>query len=270
MPGPCGTCALCRKQAESQNSHLLPAAIYKIARQDEKANPNPVRIDDDRVVQSSREKRCHLLCRDCEQQLDKGGEKWVLARCWQRGGRFPLRDTVEAAVLLQKHPKMSLYDVTAADVDGDQLMHFAVGVLWKKSVWPRKKTSWPDKKFSPAKKIVQADTDIDLGTYAEPLRAYLRGGPFPAMVCVILWLTRAGSKFECIAWEPTSSRGVGGARAYRFGIPGMQFQLFLGRQAAESEIFGLANRRVLIVDQDDLTLNMLRILTPKDGWPKLR
>lgn len=98
-----GTCKLCRRDGvELQDSHVLPAGLYRLLRGSvEDGNPNPWIIQGKTQVQTSRQEKAHLLCRDCEQRLNRCGEKWVLGNALRPDGTFALGS------LLAKSPAIS-------------------------------------------------------------------------------------------------------------------------------------------------------------------
>src|SRR5262245_63849308 len=87
--GAVGVCALCRRQRELRDSHLLPAAIYKLLRDPQRPNPNPVMVTRKLAGTTSWQVKARLLCDECEQQFSRKGERYVLAQCARRN-QFPL------------------------------------------------------------------------------------------------------------------------------------------------------------------------------------
>lgn len=130
-----GNCKLCLSEAELQDSHLLPRAIYKLFRFDKSPNPNPILATSQNVLQTSDQIKAHLLCSECEELLNAKGERWVLPLLAKPNGKFPFFD------LLLKRPPDCYVDGTAAfaasrnaNIDVGSLSHFAIGVFWKASV----------------------------------------------------------------------------------------------------------------------------------------
>ncbi len=75
-----------------QESHLIPAAVYKRFYSPSHPNPNPMLISSRGVIQTSRQTKTHLLCNECEDVLNRNGEKWVLPRIANVDKSFPLFD----------------------------------------------------------------------------------------------------------------------------------------------------------------------------------
>ena len=92
-----GNCRLCLKEGDLRASHLLPAAVYRMCRQESGEITDPVGIRNDPktkpflVYQSSRQITGNVLCSDCEQVLNVNGENWVLPQLSTLQG-FPLHD----------------------------------------------------------------------------------------------------------------------------------------------------------------------------------
>ena len=64
--GPVGVCGLCRDQRALQDSHLFPAALYKILRDPDRPNPNPGMVTRNHAGTTSRQVSAYFLCWDCE------------------------------------------------------------------------------------------------------------------------------------------------------------------------------------------------------------
>src|ERR1041385_5458943 len=135
-----GKCKLCLEDKVLQESHLLPAAVYRMCRPESGEITDPVGIRNDpkikrfRVFQSSRQITGHVLCSDCEQILNVNGEDWVLPQLSTLQG-FPLH-----AQLTTVQPDIVDGDVAAyasakvPDIRTDFLTHFAMGIFWKAGV----------------------------------------------------------------------------------------------------------------------------------------
>lgn len=155
---PIQKCPLCLELKNVISSHLMPARMYDYCRP---PGEHPISISSDLVIASDRELQDYLLCLECEDNLNKGGETWLLPLLSQYKGPFPFYD------LLTRLPP-DVVDGDAAgyaaakntDIDCDKLIHFAMGVFWKAAVH-----SWSGSR---------TETMIDLGPYAEPIRRFLR------------------------------------------------------------------------------------------------
>ena len=67
-------CKLClRKVSQLEGSHFLSAGIYRILRDETEKNLNPWLLTPTTAVQTSRQMKARLLCRDCEQRFSELG-----------------------------------------------------------------------------------------------------------------------------------------------------------------------------------------------------
>src|SRR5579863_4191438 len=116
---PTGPCALCREERLLCDSHLLPKAIYRLMRDPDLKNPNPVHVvRDGAAVATSKQITDYLLCEECEQQFRRCGEDWAMAQCY-REGSFKLRESLRATTPLSANPNIQVYRGT--DIPGTEL-----------------------------------------------------------------------------------------------------------------------------------------------------
>src|SRR5206468_2073449 len=76
--------------AQLLKSHLLPKALYRLARTADPTKPNPVFVTPKAAQITSNQLANHLLCRDCEERFNRGGETWVMANRWHSETNFPI------------------------------------------------------------------------------------------------------------------------------------------------------------------------------------
>ena len=125
-------CPMCMLAKEVVSSHLMPAALYDYVRL---PGGNPVTFNTQLVIESSRHMQHPLLCRACEDILNKGGEAWSLPLFARVDGSFPFHD-----LLTQIPPDVvdgdaKLYAaVRNPEIDTAKLTHFAMGIFWKAAV----------------------------------------------------------------------------------------------------------------------------------------
>jgi len=155
---PIQQCPLCTETKNVVSSHLMPARMYDYCRP---PGGHPISVSSNLVIESDRQLQDYLLCSDCEDDLNKGGEMWLLPLLSQYKGPFPFYD------ILSKVPPDVVDGETAAyaaarnpEIRVDKLIHFSLGVFWKAAVH-----SWSGSRVEPM---------IDLGVYTEPIRKYLR------------------------------------------------------------------------------------------------
>ena len=162
---PTGMCKLCLQQRRLQESHLLPRALYRLARgSGTRGNQDPVAFTAKGSRSSSHQLKDYVLCRECEQLFSKKGEDYVMRLVTKRNGQFPLLEKLRQAPTKTKRGDWSAYSATETpEIDRATIAYFALSVFWRASVH-----SWRD---------VEGDrVKIDLGTrYNEELRRYLLG-----------------------------------------------------------------------------------------------
>jgi hypothetical protein len=248
--GPIDLCMMCRKVKELQDSHLLPASVYKKLRSRhlrDPYNPNrdPIEVTAGKARQTSRQTTDYLLCTACEGILDRGGEKHVLPLLANEFG-FPFHD-----LLTGIPPDIAELDYKAyacariPSLDCEKITHFAAGIFWKAAIH-----SW----------VLQGSTvKIDLQGYEEGLREYLLGAnPFPDDVTLILRVVPPGLP-SLSAVAPRQVRDPE-LDMFCFYVPGIDFSLFIGRTLPEFQIGCFArnpNHPVFVDPTVALTLGKL-------------
>ena len=112
MTAPVAPCGLCLKPSKLQDSHLLPAALYKLARDSTGGtDPNPVIVKRRKTITSSKQVSSYFLDKSCEQRFSDNGERYILAQCARRDGQFKLRKLLQAASPFLDTPTFKVYDV---------------------------------------------------------------------------------------------------------------------------------------------------------------
>jgi hypothetical protein len=222
---PLGTCGLCLKHKELQNSHLLPAALYEHLKTHllGRANDNPVLVTNERAFTSSRQVSSHFLCADCELRLSFNGENYVLTQSAKRDGSFNLRDALQTVSPLNDYKKdgFALYDVQGLlGAKVGQYLYFAASVFWRASAH-----TWEIGGAQVGK--------ISLGDkYQEQFRLYLLGqSTFPQNARAYVHVASERQVPPTVATVPTTVR-IGDAHRHKFAIPGVIFTLFLGSKVA--------------------------------------
>jgi hypothetical protein len=207
-----GICKMCLEEKNLIESHLIPRGVYSLLGTEES---DPIKISADVIMQTSRQTKTYLLCKECDNLLNKCGETWVIPKLmtWDKG--FPLHD------IIAKVPADSTEGETAAyaagrnaEINIEAITHFAIGIFWKASVH-----SWVGNKHEPR---------IDLGAYGDKLRRFLRDeAPFPDNVVLNVGVAPPQSMF-CNALDPHRGSSSG-HRNYLFNVPGIQFVLTVGK-----------------------------------------
>jgi hypothetical protein len=156
---PIQKCPLCAETKNVVSSHLMPARMYEYCRP---PGGHHISVGSNLVIETDRHLQDYLLCTDCEDDLNKGGEMWLLPLLSRYQGPFPFYD-----ILSKVPPDVVDGDVAAyaasrnPEIHVEKLVHFSLGVFWKAAVHP-----WSSLRTGPM---------IDLGGYAEPIQKCLRG-----------------------------------------------------------------------------------------------
>ena len=215
---PVGICSLCLTRSQLQLSHLLPAALYRIAAG---SDGHPVVLSAGVHLKTSRQVRAHRLCKACEGRLHDCGEDWFLKHCWRDQSRFRLRDLLAASEPAAVVTEGACYAAgSIRGVDVPQLSHFALSVFWRGPL-----AGWRN----PIGALLEP---LDLGPYAKQLRQYLLGKRgIPDGIALLAFLT---------AWRPDLTI-CGSTRlptflgrtpefhAFKFVAAGLTFWLLTGR-----------------------------------------
>ena len=210
-------CKLClRNGVNLENSHFLPAGVYRILRDDMEKNPNPWLLTAKGAVQTSQQMTARLLCRDCEQRLSRNGENWVLRNCLKRDGSFPM-----ASVLASRAPDADspasptkLYFASKIpEINIHALAYFAASVFWRGSIHP-----WN----------TDGSVPVKLGELQEQFRLHLMGMDAFPRDCGLTVMVREGKETDRVT-SPPYGGGPGTFQIYKFPMPGLAFWIIVGR-----------------------------------------
>ena len=85
------------------------------------------------MKQLSDQLRDYVFCQDCEQRLNKNGERWVLANIpGDYDSAFPLRTALQSLTPTFVGKDLDLYDVTGVSAfEMDKLLYFGISVFWR-------------------------------------------------------------------------------------------------------------------------------------------
>jgi len=217
-----GVCKLCHEEAELQDSHFLPAWLYKLCR-DAENNKNPVAISGGIAKQTSNQASDHVLCRKCEERFNVRGEEWLHTRVATPDG-FPIQQILKAAEPKVSGEKIALYaGAEIPELGMDQLAYFGLSIFWRSSV-----RAWPDPNRRGRKML-----GINLGPHEEPLRLFLLDkGPFPetATIIVSVW---PYDKQPPLAFQTPVSANKGAFHSHMFYVHGIDFKFVAGKALPE-------------------------------------
>ena len=213
---PLGKCPLCLcLDQDLQDSHFLPKSAYKGFRATSLKNPNPLVVTPERMDQTSWQIHDYLLCRDCEQDLNKNGENWVIPTFASESG-FPFLDLLKVEIPVISEPDLNVYACSQIPgIDWNKLAHFGAGIFWKGAVH-----KWP------------GCPKLNLGKYREELRKYLRNeAPFPKNVALVVQVV-ASDVPPWTARSPIDIR-THPCHLFNFYLRGIDFTLAVGKQVPE-------------------------------------
>jgi hypothetical protein len=214
---PIGKCRMCLQEKELVRSHLMPAALYDYCR---KGEHRPIKVGGGFVIPTDRQTQDFLLCEDCEDVLNSGGERWILDKLATWARTFPLYDVLTKVPPVFDEDGMAVYlAVQNPELEVEKLTHFALGLFWKASVH-----SWRGDTTRPR---------IDLGPYSEEIRKWLRGqNAFPKYVYPIVVIEKP-QKAQITMSDPYE--GVRqGWRTHFVHVPGVLFMMALGKTVDDS------------------------------------
>ena len=203
---------------ELHDSHFLPAGFYRIISESETRKENPVVVGKSTAFFSSAQARAHLLCSQCEDRLNKGGEDWVLKNCWRSPTNFPLHSALTAVECFVDDKGFRAYEgKEVPGVEIDKLAYFAASIFWRASVH-----DWRVGK--------DKEQRLSLGPYQNVLRLYLLGKTsMPDGVVLLVTLSGVlDDLYNRVAVMPWFFNRKPEYRAYKFVVTGFTFQMLFG------------------------------------------
>ena len=110
----------------------MPAALYDYCRP---AGGNPVAFNSRLVIESSRQTQHPLLCLECEDILNREGEKWMLPLFARLNGPFPFHALLTKTKPILEEDDAKVYAAARnPEIDTAKVTHFAMGIFWKAAV----------------------------------------------------------------------------------------------------------------------------------------
>jgi hypothetical protein len=215
---PTAACGLCREVALLCKSHLLPRAFYRLFREEGIENPNPHFLTMRTDQQTPHQVADYLLCDACEQILRRNGEDWILHHCYRGRGIFRLYKYLANAHPVLDNGTIAAYEGTGIpEIDTQALAYFGSSVFWRGAV----------KNWHIRGELLLA---TDLGRkYQEQFRSFLIGdAQFPDDAVMSVIVSRNPEPLLAAMFPITIRQN--GYFHHRFQIPGISFELFVGRE----------------------------------------
>lgn len=168
-----GICKLCGVNSDLQDSHLIPAGVYRYCKA---PGFDPVLMTDEFILPTQRQIRAYVLCSRCEVVLNMKGERWSVPLLAEQMGRFPLYELLNKKALIDSDDTMKAYDGSMSPrIKTEMLVHLALGIFYKAAVH-----GWRKAATAPI---------INLGDALKGIGAFLLGrGPFPQKVGLLMVL----------------------------------------------------------------------------------
>jgi len=238
------TCALCLVKKPLMESHIIPAALYRLVQKGptpDSVHQDPVVVSNGAAIQTSRQFKVKLLCESCEELLNKKGETQVIAQCFRQRGVFELRKQLERESPSLHNADSKWYSGSALGlVDPEVYRYFAMSVFFKSSVTERSAVGPNEYCHALGKK------------YEETLRRYLldqEGFPKQAFLCVFVDSDTDPIAVPIAVISHPLCKREHGYRVHEFHIPGIQFSMFLGNDVKPSirRLFGTWNTNAIFI-----------------------
>ncbi len=247
---PAGRCALCLEDKTLIESHLMSAGLYALCHA---PDSDPVMVSEEVMMRTGRELKHPLLCSDCDGSLSVKGENWVLPLLARMEGDFLLYEMLTEFPPDAEDKGSALYaTVKNPTIKGEDITHFAMGIFWKAAVH-----SWRGSKSEPM---------IDLGSYEEPVRQFLRGkSEFPKKMALTVGV--CSPPVRAITFIHPYRGSTRNVHTFIFNVPGVQFMLSVGNQVSEdmkrlSLVPGSA-RVIVVTDLNDTIFDRIRAATTR-------
>ena len=223
MARPTGACRLCLLMRPLCDSHLWPRQIYALLH--DPGDPKHFTLGNGRLTHTMKQMHEYLLCDECEERFNSGGERWVLANALHPSGSFHLRDALRAAKPFVTLEASVAYSGHTSGVDLDKLVYFAASMFWRTSVgmW-----TLADRWFG-------RDGKMNLGSrYSEEVRLYLLGkAPFPRNAVSVVYVSDEDAPHASVTFA-AGGRQKEGHCSYSFQLPGLMFFLVLGQHIPDT------------------------------------
>jgi len=206
---------MCLRQKELVRSHLVSRKAHEYC---DREGHNPIVLTRGTLMASDRQIQHPLLCFDCEQILNFEGENWCVDKLATFEKTFPLYDLVAKGHPVAANGTTIYFVRDVPEVETEKIIHFGMGMFWKAAVH-----SWEGGTTDPR---------IDLGPYAEPIRAWLRGESSFPRHCYLVVNIAPPERAQIGLFAPYLAEKKSW-HVYYVYVPGLLFMLNVGRRVGD-------------------------------------
>jgi hypothetical protein len=202
------------------------------------------------AIMSSAQVKAHLLCAECEERFNQGGEDWVLKDCWRSPTALPLHSALmPVPTLVDDRGFRSWEGFKVPGVHVRKLAYFGFSIFWRASVH-----DWRVGK--------ENDQRIPLGRYQNALRLYLLGKTaVPDGIVLLVTLSSAlDDLLNRVLAMPWRFNRTAECRTYKFVVTGLNFLLFVGMQIPEPTRRICSARRGFLFMSEERDADLLKTM----------
>jgi hypothetical protein len=203
-----GRCKMCLQEKNLVSSHLIPRKVYEYCNRE---GHNPIVLTGDVLMASDRQWQHPLLCINCEDVLNDGGEDWCVTKLATYEKTFPLYNLVSQNPPVYSIDETNIFYVrNLPNVKVNEIVHFGMGMFFKAAVH-----SWAKDRVEPR---------INLEPYTEMLRLWLLGkGKFPSDMYLVVQIAPP-DRAQIGLFPPYEAED----HAFYVYVPGLLFMLNVG------------------------------------------
>lgn len=214
-------CKLCGQKSILQQSHLIPKSLYKIITQSfEPHDAAPLWVSNNNKASyySNKQITKKLLCKKCEDQFNKNGEKYILHQCMKNATTFELRKILDSST-----PSFQLYGSSyfhpndLQSLNTNKYLYFIASIAWRVSV-----IDWQNADISLLYNSIPTE-------FMESLKKFLLGeSAFPRNIYITICVD---DDINPIPIMSLPSGDIKQDMHMSFFIPGIKFNIFFGEDA---------------------------------------
>jgi len=225
------------------------------------------KADDERVIFISQrgaipsEKQVwkHLLCEDCEDRLNKNGERWMARQALQLDGSFPLLESLQRNSFEGEQRNGWPVRFPAGcfgSMNARKIAYFAASIFWRRTY-----DGWTV--AAALRSEAGRYRALEFGPYAEKIRRFLLDEePWPSGATLRVVVVDSCDPFLMQVIFPLGGRErETRAFAYSFYVPGVRFDLFLDkRMRSANDCFVSGPGNPVFLGQRDVLEDLVRLV----------